>query len=235
MNKEILKEAGLNNNEIEVYLALTKYGSIAVSKISQITNLHRSNLYDTLEKLHNKGLVSHVITNNVKHYQATKPSRLIGYFEERLDNVKGIIPELEGLSKLPKEETVVELFKGKEGIKSVFKDILDEGKENWVCGAAEKFEELLPIFSKQYLRQINEKKMVEKIIFEEGTKVDIETNKGEYKFLSKEHDVPTSFNVYGDKVALFIWNTPMFAILIKSPEIAKTYKKYFEFLWGLSK
>ena len=51
MNKEILKEAGLNNNEIEVYLALTKYGSIAVSKISQITNLHRSNLYDTLEKL----------------------------------------------------------------------------------------------------------------------------------------------------------------------------------------
>ena len=80
-----------------------------------------------------------------------------------------------------------------------------------------------------------EKKIVEKIIFEEGTKVDIKTNKGEYKFLSNEYDVPTSFNVYGDKVALFIWNQPMFAILIKSPEIAETYKKYFEFLWGLSK
>ena len=235
MNKEILKQAGLNMQEIEVYLALVKHGSIAVSKISQITALHRSNLYDTLEKLQNKGLVSHIIKSNIKYYQATKPSRLISYFEERLENVKSIIPELEGLSKLPKEETIVELFRGKEGIKSIFKDIIDSGDNYCVCGAAEKFELLFPIYSKQFFRQINEKKIKEKIIFNEGTKIEIETAKGEYKFMSKDYVVPSSFNVYGDKVALFIWSQPMFAILIKSPEIAETYKKYFEFLWGLSK
>lgn len=235
MDKTILKEAGLNTNEIEVYLALVKYGSIAVSKISQITGLHRSNLYDTLEKLKDKGLASYVIISGIKYYQATTPSRLISYFEERLDNVKSIIPDLEGLSKLPKDEAIVELFKGKEGIKSIFKDILDEGKENLVYGAAEKFEELFPVFSKQYLRQINEKKIVEKIIFQQGTIVNIETNKGEYRFLPNEFNVPSSFNVYGDKVALFIWNQPMFAILIKSSDVAETYRTYFEFLWKLSK
>ncbi len=235
MDKEILKQAGLSAQEIEVYLALVKFGSIPVSKISSLSGLHRSNLYDTLEKLQLKGLTAHVIKNGVKYYQATPPSRLISYFEERLENIRNIIPELEGLSKLPKEGSSVELYTGKEGIKSIFKHIIELGSDYCVCGAAERFEELFPVYSKQFLRQVNEKGIKERILFQQGTKVEVKTKKGEYRFLPTDYIVPSSFNVYGSNVAIFVWTMPMFAILIKSPDVAETYTKYFEFLWNVSK
>ena len=235
MDKEVLKQAGLVNQEIDVYLVLLRLGSIVVSKISQETGLHRSNLYDTLEKLQNKGLVSFVVKNNIKYYQATHPDRLISYLKEKTESVKSIIPELLDLTQLPKEETEVEIFKSKEGIKTIFKDIINSGQDYIVYGSAEKFEDLFPVYSKQFFRQVNEKGIKEKIIFQEGTKVDIKTKNGEYKFISKEHVVPTSFNVYGNKVALFIWGLPMYAILIKNKDVADTYRTYFNFLWSFSK
>ena len=233
MNKKVLKEAGLSEQEIEIYLTLVRLGSITVSRISQETGLHRSNLYDTLEKLQNKGLASHIIKNNIKYYQATHPERLVSYLEERLDNVKSVIPELLKMSALPKEETEVEVFKAREGIKTVFKDIISSGKDFWVYGSAEKFEKLFPIYSKQFFRLVDEKKIKERIIFEQGTKINIKTIKGEYRFISKEHVVPTSFNVYGNNVALFIWTPPMFAIMIKNKDVAETYRMYFKFLWKM--
>ena len=234
MDKDILKQVGLSEQEADIYLALLRLGSVVVSKISQETGLHRSNLYDTLEKLQNKGLVSYIVRNNIKYYQATHPDRLVSNLKEKLENVKRIVPELIDLTKLPKEETQVEIYKAKEGIKTIFKDIVNSGDDYCVYGAAEKFEELLPVYSKQFFRQVNEKKIKEMIIFKESTKTDIKTVKGKYRFISDKYVVPTSFNVYGNKVALFIWSLPMYVILISNKDIANTYRNYFKFLWGLA-
>jgi sugar-specific transcriptional regulator TrmB len=234
MDKTVLKQAGLNNNEIEVYLCLIRLGSITVSRISQETNLHRSNLYDTIEKLQNKGLVSHIIKNNIKYYQAAPPTRILEYLKEKLNIVSSIIPDLTKLSELPKEKTIVELYKGKEGLKTVFKDIIKTTKEFYVFGEAEKIEEILPIYSKQFFRQIDEKNIKEKVIFKKQTKIKSKTKKGEYKFISEEYYVPTSFNIYNNKVALFIWSLPIYIILITNKEIADSYRKYFNVMWKLA-
>jgi len=177
MDKKILKQAGLSDQEVDVYLGLLRLGSVAVSKISQETGLHRSNLYDTLEKLQSKGLVSHIIKSNIKYYQATHPDRIVSYLKERIDNIRTILPELIDLTKLPKEKTHVEIFKAKEGIKTIFKDIINTGGDYCVYGCAERFEELFPIYSQQFFRQVDEKKIKERVIFEEGTKIKIKTKK----------------------------------------------------------
>ena len=54
MDKRILERAGLSKGEVEIYLALLKLGASLVSKIAQETGLHRTNIYDTLEKLKEK-------------------------------------------------------------------------------------------------------------------------------------------------------------------------------------
>ena len=63
--KQVLSELGLSEGEIKVYMALLKLGSSPVSALKEETKLHRTTIYDFIEKLLNKGLVNHVIKNNV--------------------------------------------------------------------------------------------------------------------------------------------------------------------------
>ena len=65
MNTKILEEVGLTGNEIKVYLALLELGSVTAGDILKKIELHRGAVYDTLDKLIDKGLVSYFIKNNV--------------------------------------------------------------------------------------------------------------------------------------------------------------------------
>ena len=55
--KPVLKRIGLNEGEIKVYLALLKLGSVNVNKIKLETKLHRTSIYDFLDKLNKTGLI----------------------------------------------------------------------------------------------------------------------------------------------------------------------------------
>ena len=55
--KEFLISLGIGKNESEVYAALTMYGTSSVLEISRKTNLHRSNIYDSLNELIRRGIV----------------------------------------------------------------------------------------------------------------------------------------------------------------------------------
>ena len=76
MDKEILKECGLTNNETGVYLALLQTGSISVNSIAEKSGLHRQAVYDALDRLLEKGFVNFVIKNNKKHFQAIHPEKI---------------------------------------------------------------------------------------------------------------------------------------------------------------
>ncbi len=76
MDEQILEEIGFTRNEIKIYLALLKLGASTTGKIIESTGLHRAIVYDTLEKLLKKGIVSFVIQNNRKVFKAYDPERL---------------------------------------------------------------------------------------------------------------------------------------------------------------
>ena len=56
VNISKLKEIGLSDSEANVYLTLLKLGEATVAEISQSSGLHRTNIYDSLEKLKEKGI-----------------------------------------------------------------------------------------------------------------------------------------------------------------------------------
>ena len=62
-----LKELGLTNNEIKIYLALLQHGVLNPTKLAEITGLHRSYIYDTLERLLEQGNINIILINNKKH------------------------------------------------------------------------------------------------------------------------------------------------------------------------
>ena len=58
MDTKILKEIGLTDTEIKIYLALLSLGATSAGKIVEDTGIYRKNLYDALNKLIEKGLTS---------------------------------------------------------------------------------------------------------------------------------------------------------------------------------
>lgn len=234
MNKEILKQIGFLDAEIEVYNALLKLGPSLVSKIHQQTGLHRTHIYDLLEKLREKGLVSTFIQSGKKHFQASPPSKIMSYLEEKKESVKNLLPELESFMNVSKEETSVELFKGKEGLKTVLQDVLKVGKDYNVMGSINQFEQVLEFALPSFLKNIEEREIKEKILCDKKDKI-LKIKTGTYKYLEGDYFFPSSFWVYGNKVAIFVWNIPYFVIVIDNKEVSQTYRNYFDFFWKIAK
>lgn len=237
MNVEnVLAEIGLSEGEIKVFLALLKLGSVPVSKIKEETNLHRTTIYDFLEKLLNKSLVNYVIKNNVKYYKATHPNKLLEFVKEKEDNIQSILPNLIKISEFKKEKLRVEVYKGVEGFKTVLNDCLKVGKELVAFGVEEiKFEQNFSShIMKQYIRKEKEKGIKERLIASENTKFIYKTLTASYRFIQDAYFNPTPTMVYGDRVVITIWN-PLTNIRIENKELADAYRKHFEILWKLAK
>ena len=67
MDIKLLEEIGLANSEIKVYTTLLKTGEIKVGELIKELSLHRSRIYEAINRLTDKGLVSYVIKNNIKY------------------------------------------------------------------------------------------------------------------------------------------------------------------------
>src|SRR3989338_8104368 len=112
MNTEALRNIGLTENEIKIYLDLLKSGASTAYDIGKRTGIYRVHVYDKLEQLMNKGLATHVYMGAKKFFQATPPSKIKQYLEDRKkeleiqeEEINSILPELERISNLPREDT----------------------------------------------------------------------------------------------------------------------------------
>ena len=237
MDTSPLKKLGLQESDIKIYLSLLKRGLSTATQIAQHTALNRSHIYDKLDILLEKGLISFVIKNNVKYFQASNPEKILDYISEMQKDIQSIIPDLNKIQSTPKSRTSVELYQGKEGMKTVFKDIIREKKDYFVFGEEGKFQKILPIFIQQLLRDIKRFNLTEHLLSKEDQRGKIVTTSKntKIKYLPDKYFSPVMTAVYGDKTAIFIWSDPLFAILIKDKDVAKSFKSYFDLLWEIAK
>src|SRR3989338_10011137 len=137
MDVKLLEQIGLTESEIKVYFALMKLGSASTGPIIDKAKINHSKIYLILNKLLDKGLVSFIIKNNVKFYQASDPENLARYLKAKKESIakqekelEKIIPELKMQQELAKNKQEATVYVGYEGIKTAFNFILSELKEN---------------------------------------------------------------------------------------------------------
>lgn len=233
-----LKELGLTDNEIKVYLVLLEYGVLNPTKLAEKTGLHRSYIYDTLERLLDKGIINTVLVDNKKHYQPVDPKALREIFELKLRQLDTILPQLSGLFQSTKEETRIELHRGKRVYRTLIKDLLANIKKNdevYLLGVDENILETVePIYLKQYFNIIKEKNVKEKIIIARGGKR-LDEKHLEYREIDPKYLDETTVVIYQSKVFIFIWGTPYHLIIIESTKVANTYRKQFDLMWKIAK
>lgn len=243
VEQKLLRKIGLTDNEISVYLALLKVGESLASKVAEEINLNRTHCYDVLESLAEKGLISYIIKANKKHFRAASPNKILDYLaekehllEKQKKEIQKLLPDLLALKKPLKEETKAEIFKGPEGIKTIYSDILRTAKEYYVLGATGQIAEFLQYYFPAHETQRVKKKIKLKLLFNvslKGTKI-TRRKFAEIRFLPEKFSSPIPTTIYNNKVVILIWTEPL-AIVIKNKEVADTYKSYFKLLWEIAR
>ena len=228
--KDSLEKVGLSNNEVKVYLFLVDYGQSKAGRIAKETGIQRSSAYAAINSLTYKGLISYARIGEVKFFQATSPERLMEFIKEKEDLIKDLIPELTQRHKAAKKEGQIGLFKGIRGVKSVFKDIAREGKNNYAFGSEGQFSEVMPEFALQFDRLKKENNIRTQLIIREGRK-ELDKKTTEYRYLPEIKESPAVTNIYGNKIAILIWTDEPEGIIIENEAAAKAYKSYFDFMW----
>ena len=233
--KQGLKTIGFSEGEGKIYLALLKLGSSTVAQITKEVKINRTNVYDFLDKLLSKGLVNYVVKGGVKHFKATHPNKLHDYVKEKENIVSTILPDLKELAKFSKDALNVEVYEGVEGVKTLLKDVLREGKDHVIMGIDETmFKEKLGHFMDWYFKEEKKIGFVERILTRDDVTFVYEYKTAKYRYLPAESFNPTPTYVYGDNVAILIWE-PFSVIRIKNASLADSYNKYFEILWKQAK
>jgi len=54
------------------------------------------------------------------------------------------------------------------------------------------------------------------------------------KFLPEKYEFPATTIVYGDKIAILLWDKSPIGFVLKSKEIVKSFLSYFEVLWSVA-
>ncbi|MBM3230323.1 hypothetical protein FJZ22_01550 [Candidatus Pacearchaeota archaeon] len=225
---EQLKESGLTENEIKVYLALINNGSNLAGKISRLTGLHRRTIYDTTEMLIQKGLIGYILKNNRRIFSATNPNKLLENLEEKQAMLLPLVQQLKSKldEKKEKEETL--FYKGKQALKNIFEDQLN-AKEILILGANSEAYKILQFYFKWYDQKRKARKIQTRIITHDRNIKRIPL--AEIRYIHEKYNNPLAINIYKDKVAIILWAKEPIAILIKNKEISDSYKLYFELMW----
>ncbi len=234
MDTKNLEKMGLTRNESIIYISLLKLGITGAQNLIKESELHRSRVYDSLESLQTKGLVSYVVKDYKKYFQAVKPEKLLDYIEEKKEAVKQIIPNLKKMEGMKREEISASVYKGKEGLKTIHSEMLREGKDIYVLGAKaliySELQYFLPNFEKERLK----KKMRWICLWDtKRAKSQVGKNKlVEGKVLPKGYDSNGVVNIFGDKVAIVLWKEKYpTGFMIENKDIADSFKKWFKLIY----
>jgi len=240
MNLGILRKIGLSDGEIRVYSALLDLGSSPVNRVHESTGIERRNIYDILNKLIERGLVTYITENKKRFFQVSHPSKITGYIEEKkhdLDRTKKeiekVMPDITRKFFRTRPAISAEVYRGQEGIKAIWEDMLNYRETYWI-GAGRYIPKTMPVFFAHWnRRRIKLKvKWLNIMRFEMRREVKRPYPLECIKFLPEEFSGhPTVIGIYGNKTANFILGEEFFAFVIESKEIADNYRRYHKYLW----
>jgi len=226
MKEEALKLLGLNDKEIQVYLACLKLGSSLVQEIALSAKQNRTSTYDILSSLEKKGFVSFTISSGKKHYQAINPKNLLSLFKEREKLIQEALPELDSLMTSHVEKPRIEVFVGKNGLKTLFEGILKDA-ESFYCIASKK--QLFKLFTFYFPHFVERRKKM-------GIKVKILSNEmpfdrdAPFKIIKKP--LKTATWIYDGKIVMVsLEQAEPIGIMIDEKNFYETHKALFELLW----
>jgi len=239
--KNTLESLGFSRYDADIYLALLRVGQSSVGSIIDATKHHREIVYTGLKHLEEEGLIQSLTKKRVRHYNALDPEVLSKKLQKKADLATKILPDLKKISRqLP---VSIQILEGPEGYEEIQKDIASALKNRdryfVIGGAGDSWYFVTKKFYKYYHKRLYKRGIrMQTVTYENEAKgirkFEIE-GFNPIKILPDRFNAPTSTMIYKDRTIIHIFGESPLAIMIRSKEVSRSYKKYFDTLWKMGK
>lgn len=236
-NNDILIRLGLTDEESAVYLTLLRQKALSVSDIALKTKLYRPAVYKALPSLLGKCLVATTKKGKRTLYAALSPEKLASLLSDMNADLENVLPEMLSLFEKKEKRPLVTFLEGRDGIRTVFRDIavtLKKGDVFYRYSSSKKPREKNYYVPHDYVK-LRDQKQLERFVItnavaEERKKPRLEKS---VKIVPKSFDLfeyDTTELIYADKIAFVDYNTET-AITIENQKLAQFQKKIFKLLF----
>ncbi|MFA7208683.1 MAG: helix-turn-helix domain-containing protein [Parcubacteria group bacterium] len=235
-----MQKLGLNEKEAKAYLAALELGETTLQRIVAKSGISRTTIYDVLESLKQRGLVSTVKKSKKLYYYAEEPDSLQNELDEKQDLLKKAMPQLLAMANLIDCKPKIKYYEGLEGLKEVYMDSLHYPEKEILSWVAE---EAFYEFDKDFLLNFYHPRRIKQKIWSREIASDHPLTR-EYqqeeisglrktKILpAKEFPMDVSINLYGkNKIGIMSFEEEI-GLTMESEKIHITLKSLFEFMWG---
>jgi sugar-specific transcriptional regulator TrmB len=246
----LLFSLGFTTAEQKIYLAILGMNNTTTGEIIRKTGVARSKVYDLLERLEDKGLVTEIQQGKTRVFCAIDPERILTLIHDRQqqakkdeEEFKSILPSLRSLQQHRVEEEFARMYIGFEGVESFFDSALREltPKDEYLAftfvdkNLRPALENTLRIFHRERSRkgiparilcQATEKEVLQKINF---------SSSRAYELRSTTLQLPTGIAMFRHTVATMSWTKTPRVFSITCKENTDQYRLFFEDIWARAK
>jgi sugar-specific transcriptional regulator TrmB len=247
MLPQILKNLGLDEKEIRIFLQTAHQKLAPVSQIAKKTGLKRTTCYQIIENLVKRKFIRRYIQHGIKYYAAASPEelqqlldRLAAPLEDARNLLGGDRDELKKFYNAGADDTQISFYEGYEEIQLAYDRVLDqEDQEIYsLLRKEETSNHPLKKYWEKYLqkRQQLGKKSLSLVPASQQAKTYIETSALENRntVSIKDQDIPIigDLKVSGNLVAIISQHQGrIFGITIENPQTAAMFKGMLKTLW----
>jgi HTH-type transcriptional regulator, sugar sensing transcriptional regulator len=237
---EALEAFGLKQREAKIYVKLLELGEASASEIAKKVDILRPTVYDILDNLIKKGIVTYSIESGRKVFAAVNPGVLKEILISRKELIEEFLPELESISKISKVKPLVETYVGSKGIKSIFDDILNDGDDLYHIFNYDEYTKLFQqFFIKNFIKKRVEKGIWFRAIVNSIDDVELaesdRMNLREIRKLKTLEKFKATMFFYGDKCGFLSFAETPVGIVIENHIMASSMKVLFNYLWAQSR
>lgn len=239
--RQTLIEYGLQDAEAALYLASLKLGEAGMSELAREAQLKRTSAYVIFQALEKKGLMGSFKMRSGQKFVATPPGILISKTEKELEDLKSILPQLNGLAQKPDQKPQITYYEGKEGYYLASEDSLKI--PNAIVRHIGSISETHKVIGEDwdlnyYIPQRLKRRVHFKALYfkSQMPKSFLIANHAELlrevRYLPENFIYNTSKLIYGNKIAIFSSKKELITVIIESADIAESERRIFDAIWS---
>jgi sugar-specific transcriptional regulator TrmB len=235
---EFMQTLGLSEQEIAVYLAALEIGEANIQEISRKSGVKRTSIYNFIDTLKARQLLSEIKKGKRKLYSAVSPHRLVDEQKSKVVSMERLIPQLLAIQNNVRNKPRVSFYEGATGLMEVYNIAL---RDKQIIYAWEDLDRTFDVMPKSFVENYPEERAAKKIparcidrdtpFAREWTSKNNVRLSRESRFIHSD-EFGTEANVFGNKVAFFSFRKDApFAVLIEDEGIATMMRTMWQELW----